>query len=325
MRVFVTGATGFIGCAVTRELIAHGHEVVGLARSDRAADTLRQAGVEPHLGSLYDLDSLRRGAESADGVIHLAFTFALTELPLRRLMGVFLGGAPTGIPMRVMGALMRTDRLGIDALGDALKDSGRPLVTTFGVMGLAASGVRAARPATEADAPDPASPGYGRALNEQAVDVWAAKGVRASLVRLAPSVHGDGDKGLVPQLIAAARKRGEAIYVGDGENRWSGVHRDDAATLFRLALERGTAGARYHGVADEGVPFRSIADLIGHRLGVPVRSRTLTEATRRLGWFGPFIAVDNPASSAQTQRDLGWCPSGPSLVPDLDRDIYFAQ
>ena len=126
MRVFVTGATGFIGCAVTRELIAHGHEVVGLARSDRAADTLRQAGVEPHLGSLYDLDSLRRGAESADGVIHLAFTFALTELPLRRLMGVFLGGAPTGIPMRVMGALMRTDRLGIDALGDALKDSGRP-------------------------------------------------------------------------------------------------------------------------------------------------------------------------------------------------------
>jgi nucleoside-diphosphate-sugar epimerase len=325
MRVFVTGATGFIGGAVTRELIAHGHHVVGLARSDWAADTLRQAGVEPHSGSLYDLDSLKRGAASADGVIHLAFTFALTELPLRRLMGVFLGGAPTGIPMRVMGALMRTDLLGIDALGDALKGSGRPLVTTFGVMGLAASGVRAARPATEADAPDPASPGYGRALNEQAVDVLAAKGVRASLVRLAPSVHGDGDKGLVPQLIAAARKRGEAIYVGDGENRWSGVHRQDAATLFRLALELGTTGARYHGVADEGVPFGSIAELIGHRLGVPVRSRTAREANRHLGWFGPFIAVDNPASSTQTQRDLGWCPTGPSLVPDLDRDIYFAQ
>lgn len=324
MRVFVTGATGFIGSAVTRDLMAHGHQVVGLARSDRAADTLRRAGVEPHRGSLHDLASLRRGAAAADGVIHLAFTFSLGELPLRRLMGVFLGGAPTGIQMRVMGALMRTDRLAIDALGDALKHTGRPFVTTFGVMGLAAAGTRAQRPATEADAPDPTSPGYRRALNEQAVDVWAAKGVRASLVRLAPSVHGDGDKGLVPQLIAAARKRGEAIFVADGQNRWTGVHRLDAATLFRLALENGTAGARYHGVAEEGVAFGAIAELIGHRLSVPVRSRTVAEANRQLGWFGPFIAVDNPASSLQTQLDLGWRPTGPSLLPDLDRDSYFA-
>ena len=323
MRVFVTGATGFIGRAVTRDLIAHGHQVTGLARSDDAASALRQAGVEPHRGSLHELESLRRAADAAEGVIHLAFTFRLTELPPRRLMGVFLGGLPGGIPARAMGAIMRTDRLAIDALGGALQGSDRPLVTAFGVMGLAAAGERAALPATETDGPNPASPGYGRALNEQAVDVWAARGVRASVVRLAPSVHGDGNKGLVPQLITAARKRGEAIYVGNGENRWSGVHRQDAATLFRLALEKGAAGARYHGVADEGVPFGSIAELIGHRLGVPVRSRTLAEANRRLGWFGPFIAVDNPASSIRTQQDLGWRPAGPALLPDLDRDIYF--
>jgi len=326
MRVFVTGATGFIGSAIARDLIDHGHTVVGLARSTASADALRKAGVEPHQGSLRDLDSLRRAAAAADGVIHLAFTFSLTEMPLPRLLGVFLGGSPAGIPRRVMGAIMRTDRLGIDALGDALKGSGRPLVTTFGVMGIAgAAGDRAQRPATEADKPNPKSPGYGRALNEQAVDDWAARGVRASLVRLAPSVHGDGDKGLIPQLIGAARKRGEAIYVGDGENRWGGVHRQDAATLFRLALEQGTAGARYHGVADEGVPFRSIAEVIGRRLDAPVRSKTLAEANRQLGWFGPFIAVDNPASSAQTQQALGWRPTGPSLLADIDRDAYFPR
>ncbi len=325
MRVFMTGATGFIGRAVTRDLIDHGHEVVGLARSVEAADVLRKIGAEPHRGSVHDLASLRRGAASADGVIHLAFTFALTELPLRRLLGVFAGGSPVRIPERVMGALMQTDRLAIDALGGALQGSARPLVTTFGVMGLAASGERAARLAVEADPPNPESPGYGRALNEYAVDFWAARGVRASIMRLAPSVHGEGDKGLVPQLIAAARKRREAIYVGDGENRWSGVHRQDAATLFRLALEGGTAGSRYHGIAEEGVPFRSIAELIGHRLGVPVRSRTIKEATRALGWFGPFIAVDNPVSSAQTQSNLGWSPTGPTLLADLDRDSYFSQ
>ena len=325
MRVFVTGATGFIGGAVTRELVGHGHQVVGLARSERAAGVLRAAGVEPLAGSLHDLDSLKRGAAGADGVIHLAFTFSLTELPLPRLLGVFLGGSPTRIPTRAMMAIMRTDRLAIDALGGALEGSGRPLVTTFGVMGQAAALERADRPATEADGPNPGSPGYGRALNESAVDEWADRGVRASLVRLAPSVHGDGDRGLIPQVIGAARKHGEAIHVGDGENRWSGVHRDDAATLFRLALENGTAGARYHGVADEGVAFRSIAEVIGRRLGVPIRSRTLAEARRQLGFFGPFIAVDNPASSLQTQRDLGWRPVAPSLLPDIDRDDYFSK
>ena len=323
MRVFVTGATGFIGAAVVQELAAHGHQVVGLARSERAAAALRAAGAEPHPGSLRDLDSLRAGAKAADGVVHLAFTFALPELGARRMASIFLGGSPTRLMTRAMTAIMETDRDGIDALGGALQGSGRPLVTTFGTMGLAgAPGERAARTATEDDAPNPASPGYGRALNEQAVERWAGLGVRASMVRLAPSVHGEGDKGLVPQLIAAARKRKEAIYVGDGENRWGGVHRRDAAALFRLALEAGTAGARYHGVAEDGVPFRAIAETIARRLDVPARSTTLAEAKRRLGWFGPFIAVDNPASSSATQDGLGWRPSGPALLEDLDSDAY---
>ena len=225
---------------------------------------------------------------------------------------------------RAVAAIMQTDRRGIDVLGKALEGSGRPLVTAFALMGLAAPGERAARPATEADSPNPGSPGYARALNEQALEAWASRGVRASIVRLAPSVHGNADKGLVPQLIAAARKRGEAIYVGDGENRWSGVHREDAATLFRLALEKGTAGARYHAVADE-VPFRAIAEVIGRRLGKPVRSKTLKQAARRLGWLGPFVAVDNPAASIVTQQALDWRPTGPALLQDIDRDSYFGQ
>ncbi|HXQ47387.1 MAG TPA: SDR family oxidoreductase [Caulobacteraceae bacterium] len=324
MRVFVTGATGFIGSAVTRDLIAHGHQVIGLARSARAAGALRAAGAEPHQGSLHDLESLRGGAKAADGVIHLAFTFSLPELPLGRLLGIFLGGPPGRVPQRAVAAIMQTDRRGIDALGGALEGSGRPLVTAFAVMGLAAAGERAIRAATEADMPNPGSPGYGRAQNERVVEAWASRGVRASIVRLAPSVHGDEDTGLVPQLIGSARKCGEAIYVGDGENRWGGVHRQDAATLFRLALEKGTAGGHYHGVADEGVPFRSIAEVIGRRLGAPVRSKTAMEASRQLGWIGPFVAIDNPASSLLTQQDLGWRPTGPALLQDIDRDGYFS-
>lgn len=324
MRVFVTGATGFIGRAVTRELIAHGHQVVGLARSKASAAALRAAGADAHRGSVRNLESLRRGAAEADGVIHLAFTFSPADMPLARALGVLLGGAPNRIVSRMMAAVGATDRSAIDALGGALQGSGRPLVTTFATMGLAdAAGEGAARPATEADAPNPRSPGFARAVNEGAVAAWAKRGVRASIVRLAPSVHGNGDKGLIPHIIRAARRSGEALYVADGAHRWCGVHRDDAAVLFRLALEKGAAGGIYHGVGDDGAPFREIGEIVGRRLGLPVSSVTLAEARRRLGFIGPFVATDNPVGSERTRRDLGWHPAGPSLLRDMDRDDYF--
>ena len=215
MRVFVTGASGFIGRALIRELIEHGHQVVGLARSDKAAAAIQAVGAEPHRGELRDLDSLRAGAKAADGVVHLAFTFSFAELPMGRLLNIFFGGAPAAIPKRAVSTFMETDRRAIDALGAALEGSGRPLVTTFGTMGLASAQEPASRPATELDAINPSSPGYARALNEHAVEGWASRGVRATIVRLAPSVHGDEDTGLVPQLIGTARKKGQAIYVGE--------------------------------------------------------------------------------------------------------------
>ncbi len=323
MRVFVTGATGFIGRAVVKDLIAHGHQVVGLARSEKAAAALRAAGASPHAGSVQDLESLRQGTVGTDGVIHLAFTFSFADMPLGRRLKVFLG-APWGLMGRAMSAIGRTDREAIDALGAALQGSGRPLVTTFGTMGLAgAPGERAARPARESDGPNPRSAGYGRAANEAAVARWASRDVRASIIRLAPSVHGDGDKGLIPMLIAGARKHGQAIHVGDGDNNWCGVHRADAAALYRLALENGRAGGVYHGVGDAGVSMRTIAEVIGRRLSLPVRSATLQDARKQMSFFAPFVATDNPATSELTCSELGWRPTGPSLIEDLDGPAYF--
>ncbi len=324
MRVFVTGATGFIGGAVVSDLIAHGHQVVGLARSERSAAALRAAGATPHPGSIQDLESLRRGAAGADGVMHLAFTFSFADMPLGRRLKVFLGGAPWGLMARAIEAISRTDRDALDALGAALQGSGRPLVTTFGTMGVAgAPGARAPRQAKETDGPNPGSAGYGRAANEAAVALWASRGVRASIIRLAPSVHGEGDKGLVPMLISAARKHGDAIYVGDGANTWCGVHRADAATLYRLALETGRPGGVYHGIGDAGVSMRAIAETIARRLGVPARQATLKEARRRMSFFAPFVATDNPVSNDLTQRELGWRPTGPTLMEDLGGPAYF--
>lgn len=259
MRVFVTGATGFVGAAVVRELIAAGHAVVGLARSEIGAKALLAAGAQPHRGDLDDPESLRRGAAISDGVIHLAFMHGLSKASITGRLQVLFGGLPSGIVSRFMTVTTEADRRAIDTLGAALKGSGRPLVTTFGTMGLA-PGLPVATPATEHDMPDPRSPGAGRAASEEVVERWASLGVRASMVRLAPSVHGDGDTGLIPQLIGVARKKRASAYIGNGLNRWPAVHRRDAARLFRLALERGFAGARYHGVAEEGVTFREIAE-----------------------------------------------------------------
>jgi nucleoside-diphosphate-sugar epimerase len=293
MQVFVTGATGFIGSAIVRELIAAGHRVLGLARSDAAAASLVAAGAEVHHGSLNDLESLRSGARAVDGVIHTAFIHDFSNYA----------------------AAAETDRRAIETLGTTLAGSGRPFVVAAGILGIAPG-----RLATEEDPPNPDFP----RLSEQAALATATRDVRVSVVRLPPSVHGDGDHGFVPALIGIAREKGVSGYVGDGLNRWPAVHRLDAARLFRLALEAAPAGATLHGVADEGVPIRDIAGVIGRRLNVPVVARSREEATDHFGWLGHFLSFDSPAASTSTQDRLGWRPTQPALIPDIDRPSYFA-
>jgi nucleoside-diphosphate-sugar epimerase len=293
MRVFVTGATGFVGSATVQELLAAGHQVLGLARSEAAAQALRAAGAEPHPGSLDDLDSLRRGAEAADGVIHLAFIHD------------FAAYAAAG----------EADQRAIAALGSALAGSGRPLLTTTGLAGFAPG-----RLATETD-----TPAYSLRQSEPATLAQAAHGVRAMVVRLAASVHDQGDYGFVPTLIDIARQKGESAYVGGGLNRWPAVHRRDAARLYRLALEQGAAGTCYHGAAEEGIALRDLAAIIGQHLGVPVVSRTVEEAPAHFGWIARFVGLDLAASSALTQQQLGWQPRYPTLLADLEKGFYFTR
>jgi len=296
MRVFVTGATGFIGSAVVQELIGAGHQVLGLARSDAAARSLAAAGAQAHRGALDDPDSLRRGAAGTEGVIHTAFIHDFSNI------------AASG----------EIDRLAIDAIGAELAGSDRPLVVTS-ATGLLAPG----RVGIEEDAPDPRSMGSHRVASEVAALSLTSRGVRVSVVRLPPSVHGEGDHQFVPALIRIAREKGVSAYVGQGRNRWAAVHRLDAAHLFRLALEKGPAGARFHGVADEGVPTRDIAAVIGRGLSVPVVSKPREQAADHFGWLGWFFAEDVPASSTRTQERLGWRPRQPGLLADLERGHYF--
>lgn len=291
MRIFVTGATGFIGSAIVQELLGAGHQVLGLARSEAAAQALAAAGAEAHRGALDDLDSLRRGAAAAEGVIHAAFIHDFSQYE----------------------SAGETDRRAIEALGGALAGSDRPLVVTAGLAGFALG-----RPATEED-----TPAAGPRLSEPTALALAAQGLRAAVVRLSPSVHDAGDYGFVPALISIAREKGVAAYLGEGLNCWPAVHRLDAARLFRLALEQGAAGARYHGVADEGVAMRDIAAVIGRHLHLPVVSKSPEEAADHFGWMARFVGMDAPASSARTQQQLGWHPGQVSLLADLEEGSYF--
>ena len=297
-RVFVTGATGFIGSAIVQELIGAGHRVLGLARSDTAAKSLAAAGAEVQRGSLEDLDSLRSGTGASDAVIHTAFIHD------------FLNYA----------AAAEADTRAIETIGAALAGSERPFVVTSGTALVSPGHV-----VTENDAIDPGAAARIPRRSEQTALAMASAGVRVSIVRLSPSVHGQGDHGFVPRLIEIAREKGVSAYIGDGLNRWSAVHRRDAANLFRLALERGSENATYHGVADEGVPIKEIAEVIGRRLNLPVVSKSSEEAAEHFGWLGHFLAIDCPASSALTQKQLGWRPEQPGLLADIDQRYYFPE
>jgi nucleoside-diphosphate-sugar epimerase len=288
MRVFVTGATGFIGTAVIRELMDAGHQVLGLTRSDAGAKSLTAAGAQAHRGDLEDLESLRSGAAQSEGVVHLAFNHDFSKWV----------------------ESSESDRRAIEALGSALAGSDRPLIVTSGT----AAAITPGRLTTENDAPNSPIP---RVASEEAAASVAAKGVRGSVVRL-PQVHDPFKQGLITYLIAVAREKGVSAYVGEGNNRWPAVHVLDAARLYKLALDKGLAGARYNAVAEEGVPLREIAETIGRGLKIPVVSKSPEEASEDFGWLGLFMSADIPASSKLTQEWLGWRPTGPGLIEDLN-------
>jgi len=290
MRVFVTGATGFIGSALVPELINAGHKVLGLTRSEAGARSLAAAGADVHRGSLEDPESLKSGAAKSDAVIHLAFNHDFSKFKENS----------------------ETDRRTIEALGSVLAGSDRLLIVTSGTL-LVAPG----RVATEEDAPSATSASIPRLATDEAAAAVAARGVRVSMVRL-PQVHDQNKQGLITYMITLAREKGVSAYVGDAKNRWSAAHLSDTARLYRLALEKGSAGC-YHAVAEEGVPLKDIAEVIGRRLKLPVVSKTPAQAAEHFGWLGMFASLDCPASSALTRERLGWRPVGPGLIADLER------
>ena len=300
MRVFVTGASGHIGSALVPELLQNGHEVTGLARSDRSAAMLKAAGAEVRRGDLDDLDGLREAAAAADGVIHLAFKHEAMQ------SGDYLGA-------------VADDLKAIEAMGVGLEGSGKPFVGTGGTLMLTFSGIKG-RAGTEEDV----LTGGPRVDAENRVTEFGERGIRSSLIRLSPIVHSSLDHhGFAHILIGIARDKGMSGYVGDGENRWPSVHTLDAARLYRLALESAPAGSRLHGVADEGVPFRDVAAAIGSRLGLPVKSVDPQEAGEHFGLLGNFVGVDNWTSNARTRQLLGWEPTHEGLLDDLTHGHYF--
>lgn len=306
MRVFVTGASGWIGSAVVPELLDAGHEVVGLARSDESAAALLAAGAEVQRGTLDDLDVLRGAAEASGGVIHLAFKHEIA------FSGDFAGAA-------------EADRRAVEIFGEALAGSDRPLLIASGLLGLTSERTATERDGHEAPA-ELAAAGPGpqarHATAEFALSL-ANRGVRSSIVRLAPTNHGEGDNGFMATLVAIAREKGLAGYLGDGANRWNAVHRLDSARLFRLALDAAPAGSTLHAVAEEGVPIREVAEVMGRHLRVPTASIPAEDAFEHFGFLGAFIGRDAPASSALTRELLGWQPTHAGLIADLDQGHYF--
>lgn len=295
MRVFVTGATGFVGSAVISDLIATGHSVLGLSRSEKGAAAVKAAGADVLQGSLEDLDSLKRGAAASDAVIHTAFIHDFSKFKEN----------------------CEIDRQAIEVLGETLAGTDKPLIVTSGLGMIPHDGL-----VTEDTVP-PADVHIPR-VSEQAALAFASRGVRAMAIRL-PQVHGAGDHAFTPHLINVAREKGVSAYVGSGANHWPAVHRFDAARLYRLAAEKGTAGARYHAVADQGIQLKTIAEIIGRRLGLPVKSISADEATSHFGWFAGFASMDSPASSERTRRELGWQPTEIGLIEDLDSATYFPE
>lgn len=298
MRILVTGASGFIGTATVADLLAAGHTVTGLARSDASAATVEDLGATALRGSLDDLDLLRTAAADADAVVHLAFKHDLA-----------FGGDFAGA--------VEADRLAIEALGSSIGGDDPAFVIASGLAGLSFG-----RPTTEQDVAVSDGPASGRAANADATLALADHGVRSSVVRLSPTVHGEGDGGFVATYAQTARDAGFVGYVGDGANRWPAVHRSDAATLFRLAVEQAPAGTMLHGAAEEGITIRELAEALGRSMGLPTRSVAPDDAAEHFGWLSAILASDIPASSTATQQLLGWTPTGPTLLDDVEAGHY---
>ncbi|MEV7802777.1 SDR family oxidoreductase [Microbispora sp. NPDC088329] len=307
MRVFVTGASGWIGSAVVPELIGAGHEVVGLARSDASAAALTEAGAQVCRGTIDDLGTLRNAAAASDGVVHLAFKHDIA------FTGDFRGAA-------------EADRRAVETFGDALAGTDRPFVLASGLLGLAPGRVATERDGrgSGSDVAHDDGPRARHATALRALDL-ASHGVRSSVLRLPPTVYGEGDHGFMAALVGIARDKGVSGHVGDGSNRWPAVHRLDAARLFRLALEEAPAGSVLHAVADEGVPISAVAEVIGRHLGLPVVSISPEEAGEHFSWLGGMVGLDAPASSALTRELLGWQPTQPGLLDDLGKGHYFRR
>jgi nucleoside-diphosphate-sugar epimerase len=306
MKVFITGASGWIGSAVTAELIAAGHQVIGLARSEKSAQALTAAGAEALRGTVDDLDVLRAGAAQSDGVIHLAFNHDIA----------FSGGFQTAAD---------SERRAVETFGEALANSGRPLVVASGLLDMLPGRLATEQDGHTGNVTAPTNGPETRRWTAEFTLSLASRGVRSSVVRLAPTNHGEGDNGFMTEIVAVARRKGVSGSIGDGSQRWPAVHRLDSAHLFCLALENAEAGSTLHAVAEEGVTVRDIAEVIGKHLNVPVQSIAPDKASEHFGWIGNFLMIDSPVSSAHTRQSMGWEPKQVGLIEDLDQGHYFTN